>query len=85
MPLLFARRVLKDREAIRVTDAADLLAVNRGVISRWAKEGKIKHNGKIRGARRVLKSSILLVKQKKEDAELRKDAKDLREDSKRYH
>ncbi|MFX1562891.1 MAG: pentapeptide repeat-containing protein [Promethearchaeota archaeon] len=70
---------------ITITEAADLLAVNPGVISRWADEGRIKDNGKNRRDRRVLKTSVLLIKQNKEDAELLKDAKDLRKDSKKFH
>ena len=69
---------------ITITEAANLLAINPGVISRWANEGKIKDNGKTRRARRVLTSSVLLMKQKKENAELLEDVKELRKDSKDF-
>jgi len=69
---------------LKVKDAANLLAVNRGVISRWANEGRITGNGKTGKLRRVLKSSVLLLKQDREDAELLEDAKDLHKDSKKF-
>ncbi len=75
--------VNKEDAWITVTEAANFLAVHRGVISRWATEGKIKDNEEVRVKRRVLLSSVLLIKHKQEQNELRKDARDLRKDGRR--
>lgn len=68
---------------ITITDAADLSGFNRGTISRWADKGKIRHNEEKNKKRRVLKSSILLKRDEKEQKELLRDAKELKEDSKK--
>lgn len=59
---------------LKVTEAAELLCVHRGVISRWVDKDKIKNNRKTGKARRVLKSSVLLMKHKREHEDLLKDA-----------
>lgn len=70
---------------ITITEAADLLVIHRGVVSRWATEGKIKDNKETGKQRRVLLSDVLLQKHKRENRELLKDAKDLRRDSQQFH
>ena len=65
---------------ITITEAADLLAANRGVISRWASKGKIKDNGKKKRERRVLKSSVLLMKDKIESEDRLRDSAEILRD-----
>lgn len=67
-------------EWITITMAASLAVVNPGTISRWAEKGEIKCNGKKGRERRVLKSSVLLKKAKREDEDRRKDTDDVLED-----
>jgi hypothetical protein len=66
---------------IKLTAAAEILAVNRGTVSRWATEGKIKDNKETGKQKRVLLSSVLLIKHEQENKELLEDAKDLRKDA----
>lgn len=61
-------------EWITVGVAAKLLGVNPGVVSRWATESKIKDNRETGRKRRVLKSSVLLMKNKREHEDLLSDA-----------
>jgi hypothetical protein len=67
---------------ITLTEAATLLGVNKGTLSRYADAGTILDNGQEVKERQVWKSSVLLLKQRREDEELLQDAKDLRIDSK---
>lgn len=68
-------------EWIKVSDAAEILSVNTGTVTRWANKGRIKDNEKKVRKRRVLKSSVLFLKQSREDSEVLKDAKELRKDT----
>jgi len=65
---------------IKVTEAARLLKVDKGTISRWADEDNIKDNEKKGKKRRVLKSSVLLMKHKRESENQLKDAADVLRD-----
>lgn len=73
----------REDEWINVTEAAEILEVSKSTISKWTKEGKIKHNSMRGHRRRLSRLSILLVKQEREDSFLRGDLKDLKEDAKR--
>jgi len=68
-------------EWIKVSEAAEILSVNTGTVTRWANKGRIKDNEKKGRKRRVLKSSVLFLKQSREDSEVLKDAKELRKDT----
>ena len=68
---------------ITVSEAADITGVHKGTISRWIREGKIPTNGKKGRHRRVSKTAVLLLKQAREDKELKQDIEDLRKDAKR--
>jgi len=61
-------------EWIRITDAAKILGVAKGTISRWANKGKIRDNGKKERERRVSKLSVLSLKHKREREDVLKDA-----------
>lgn len=67
---------------ITLTEAAALLGVHKGTVSRYANAGTIVDNGQEGQNRRVLESSVLLLKQQREDKEVLQDAKDLKTDSK---
>jgi len=69
-------------EWIKVSEAAEILSVNTGTVTRWANKGRIKDNENKGRKRRVLKSSVLFLKQSREDSEVLKDAKELRKDTK---
>lgn len=71
----------RDDEWIKVSEAAEILSVNTGTVTRWANKGRIKDNEKKGRKRRVLKSSVLFLKQSREDSEVLKDAKELRKDT----
>jgi excisionase family DNA binding protein len=64
----------QEDELIMLTGAAKLLGVDRGTVSRWADEGKIKDNKQKGRRRRVSKISVLLLKDKREREDLRRDA-----------
>jgi len=68
-------------ELISLTQAGELLSVNKGTVGRLADAGKILDNGQEGQNRQVWKSSVLLLKQQREDEELRNDARELRKDS----
>jgi len=71
---------IKD-ELISLTDAAEILSIDKGNVSRLANSDAIKDNG-IKGSKRqVWKSSVLFYKHQREDEQLLKDAKELRRDS----
>ena len=70
-------------ELITLTEAAKILGFDKGTVSRYADSGQISDNS-IKGQnRRVWKSSVLFLKQQREDEQLRKDARELGKDSKR--
>lgn len=73
---------IKD-ELITLTEAAEILGVNKGTASRYADSGAIRDNGVKGQNRRVWKSSVLFFRQEREDERLRKDTRELRRDSKR--
>lgn len=81
------RRVPQTRipgdELISLTEAADLLGINKGTVSRCADAGEIMDNGEEGQSRKVWKSSVLLLKQRRDDSELSRDAKDLSKDARR--
>lgn len=63
-------------ESITVTEAATLLGVSPGTVSRWATEDRIKDNEKVGRDRRLLKSTVLLMKAKREKENHQMDAKE---------
>ena len=71
--LLPAMESVED-EWIRITDAARIVGVAKGMISRWADKGKICDNGKKKKERRVSKLSVLSLKHKREHEEVLMDA-----------
>lgn len=68
-------------EWITFAQAAEILAVSKGTVSKWAKAGRLDDNGLQKYKRRLLKTSVLLVKQEIEDEELKEDIKDLKQDA----
>jgi hypothetical protein len=68
-------------ELISLTEAGELLGVDKGTISRYANDGKIIDNGERDRKRRVWKASVLLLKQKKEDGGYLHAARELRKDA----
>jgi excisionase family DNA binding protein len=66
---------------ITFAQAAELLAVGKGTVSKWAAAGRMTDNGLKGQKRKLLKSSVLLVKQEMEDEEIKKDVKELRKDA----
>ena len=68
-------------DLLTLREAAKILNVHPGTVSRWADDGKIKDNGKKRRDRRVLKSSVLLMKERLENEDRRSDAEDLLRDT----
>lgn len=68
-------------EWITFSQAADIIGVTKGTISKWAAEGKFRDNGQKGQQRRLLKTSVLMVKFQKEDEDLKKDVSDLRQDA----
>lgn len=67
-------------ELITVQEAANILGMDKGTISRLASENKIKHNGEMGTKRRISKLSVLLFKNSRETEQLKKDFDDYRED-----
>ncbi len=72
-----------DDEWITFTQAAEMLAVTKGTVSKWAAEGKFQDNGRTGQKRRLLTISVLMVKQKIEDQAIKGDIKELREDARK--
>jgi len=72
---------IEDSKWMTFTEAAELLAVSKGTVSKWADKGIFDDNGKIGQTRRLLKSSVLVFKQGREDKDLERDAADLRRDA----
>ena len=73
---------IKD-ELITLTEAAEILGVDKGTVSRYADSDQITDNGVKGQNRRVWKSSVLFFRQQREDEQLRKDVRELRRDTKR--
>jgi len=68
-------------EWITFADAANLLGVCKGTVSRWANQGRLKDNKMNGQKRKVSKIGVLFLKQQREDMDLVKDSKELRADS----
>jgi hypothetical protein len=81
------RRVPQTRipgdELISLTEAGELLGVNKGTACRYADAGEIMDNHEEGPNRKVWKSSVLLFKQRREDGELLQDVKELRKDGRK--
>jgi len=60
---------------------AELLAVGKGTVSKWARLNRFIDNGLKGQRRRLSKLSVLMVKQEIEDKETLKDVKDIRMDA----
>lgn len=73
----------REEEWITFAQAAEILAVSKGTVSKWAKAGRLEDNGLKGQKRRLLKTSVLVVKQAEEDALLREDMRELKDDAKR--
>lgn len=79
----YANRVDKEPrkdEWLKLVEAAKLLHVDKGTVSRWADEGKIQDNGQKGKTRRVSKISVLLLKDKREREDSLKDAAEVLQD-----
>lgn len=63
--------------------AAELLAIGKGTVSKWAKQNRFVDNGLKGQRRRLSKLSVLMVKQEIEDKDIQNDVKDLRLDARR--
>jgi len=70
-------------EFITIQEVSVILSVNKGTVSRFVTEGKIKHNGESGKKRRVSKLSVLVLKDEREREQVRKDFDEYREDMKR--
>jgi hypothetical protein len=68
-------------EYISFTEASEILAVNKGTVSRWANQQLLADNGKAGHSRKVLKSSVLMLKEVREQKELLEDVRQLRADA----
>lgn len=71
-------------EWITVAAAVVLLDVGKSTVSRWTDKKIIESNGKSGRDRRLLKSSVLMLKQQIEDGDRRKDDEDLRNDDPKF-
>jgi len=68
---------------VTFSKAAEILSVNKGTVSKWAKQNRFVDNG-LNGQRRRLSTlSVLVVKQSLEERDIQKDIKDLRMDARR--
>jgi hypothetical protein len=70
-----------NEEFISLTEAGKLLAKDKGTISRWADDGKIRDNGKKGQKRKVSKASVLILKHEKEEKEQLADFEDFKRDA----
>jgi len=75
--------ILPKEEWITVTEAADIMFACKGTVSKWAEQGLLQDNGQTRKKRRLLKSSVLMLKQKLEDIQARRERREEREDERR--
>ena len=71
-------------EWITLAEAGRLLVVSKSTICRWADKGRFTDNGKSGRSRRLLKSSVALVKQLIEDEDIQRDAQELRRDDPKF-
>jgi excisionase family DNA binding protein len=79
------KKNIKDNDDwITFAQAAEILAVSKPTLTRWADDGKIQSNGQKGRLRKLNKVSVLLQKQAMEDQAIRQDIKDLREDAKKF-
>ncbi len=67
-------------EWITFKEAAVILGVSKPAVSKWANRELIEDNGKTGQARRLKLSSVLLMKNQREEEPLKKDILDLRRD-----
>jgi excisionase family DNA binding protein len=65
-------------------EAAKILGVRRGTVSKWAKKGRFSDNGIKGQKKRLSKASVLLVKQEIDDEYIKNDEEDVRNDLRRY-
>ncbi len=77
-------RIPPNGEYITFARAAAVLGVSKSTVSKWAKKGKLHDNGQKGQKRRLLMTSVLLVKQGREDEDLAADVLDLRADARRF-
>jgi len=70
-------------EFITVLQASILLDADKGTISRLATDDKIKHNGETGAKRRISKLSILLLKDERENEQIKRDFDEYRDDIKK--
>lgn len=78
------KRIPPKDKWITCARAAGLLGVSKSTVSRWAKKGKLSDNGQKGRKRKVSKTSVLLVKQGREDEDLIHDVEELRADARRF-
>lgn len=69
---------------ITFSEASNLLVVAKSTVSKWADKGKFTDNEQTGRNRRLLKSSVLMVKQDIEDEDIKRDAEELRRDNPRF-
>ena len=67
---------------ITFQEAADILGIEKGTVSKWSNKGRFKDNGRSGQLRRLLLSSVLLVKHEEEEKDIKKDVRELRRDAK---
>lgn len=70
-----------DDDYITFQEAADILGIKKGTVSKWSNRGRFKDNGRSGQLRRLLLSSVLLVKHEEEEKDIKKDARELRSDA----
>jgi excisionase family DNA binding protein len=73
----------KSDSYITFSEAAAILGVTRGTVSKWSKKGRFTDNGLKGQKRRLSKVCVLLVKQEIDDEYLKNDAAELRNDARR--
>lgn len=78
-----AKEAVVNEQWITFAQAAELLAVGKGTVSKWTKQGRFMDNGLMHQKRRLSKASVLIVKQTLEDAAIDKDVRELRSDARR--
>ncbi len=66
---------------ITFAEAATMLGVTKGTVSRWTGQDKLRDNGKTGQNRKVSKTSVLMLKEQRQQQELAEDAADIRRDS----
>lgn len=66
---------------ITIYEAAAILGVSKSTVSKWASQKSIKDNGKKHKGRRLLRSSVLFFKDKREQRDVQRDILELRSDA----